>query len=147
MRARISVGRTLFSRHSIHPSEMDLAKEIMEFAKLTHLKDLLAKALPHGYQRMLGVAMALGADPRLLLLDEPVTGMNPAEMKMMIDLIRILQSRDITILLVEHNVKAVMDLCQRVLVLDFGRRIAEGSPEEIRRNEDVIKAYFGAETP
>jgi len=89
--------------------------------------------------------MALGAQPKVLLLDEPVTGMNVNEMKMMADFIKMLQSQGITILLVEHNVKTVMNLCQRIVVLSFGYKIAEGFPDEIRRNKDVIKAYLGAE--
>jgi branched-chain amino acid transport system ATP-binding protein len=95
---------------------------------------------------MLGVATAFGAEPSLLLLDEPLTGMNADEIKAMIDLIKDLQlKRAISLMLVEHNVKTVMDLCQRIIVLNFGRKIAEGSPDEIRRNKDVIEAYLGKE--
>lgn len=146
MKSSMNLRPMLFSSSSIPESEMSRANEILEFAKLTHLKDHLAKSLPHGYQRILGVSMALGAEPRVLLLDEPVTGMNLDEMKTMTDLIRTLQSKGLTILLVEHNVGTVMDLCPRIIVLNFGRKIAEGSPDEIRRNKDVIEAYLGAET-
>ena len=144
MRARI--WRALFSRFRIPESEVKRASDILEFAGLAHLKDLKAGELPHGHQRMLAVAVALGAEPELLLLDEPVTGMNLDEIKAMTDLIRSLQStRGITVVIVEHNVRTVMDLCQRVIVLNFGRKIAEGSPDEVRSNEDVIEAYLGRE--
>lgn len=137
----------LFSRSYIPESEIKRASDILEFTGLTSLKDYKAGDLPHGHQRMLAVAIALGADPELLLLDEPVTGMNLDEIKAMTDLIRALQStRGITVVVVEHNVRAVMDLCQRVIVLNFGRKIAEGSPDEVRSNEDVIEAYLGRET-
>ncbi|MFC2047169.1 ABC transporter ATP-binding protein [Chloroflexota bacterium] len=141
-----SVGKALFSRSRVPKSELVRAQEILEFTGLTHLKDYMAGDLPHGNQRVLGVAIALGADPELLLLDEPVTGMNLDEIKMMVDLVRALQSeRGITCVVVEHNVKTVMDLCQRVVVISFGRKIAEGTPDEVRRNEDVIEAYLGRE--
>lgn len=145
MKSNIGLKQTLFSTSAFPRSEMDRANEILEFAKLTHLKNHLVKSLPHGNQRMLGVSMAWGAEPKVLLLDEPVTGMNVNEMRVMGDFIKILQSRGITVLLVEHNVKTVMNLCKRIIVLNFGWKIAEGSPDEIRRNKDVIKAYLGAE--
>ncbi len=141
-----SVGAALFSRSRVPESEIRRANDIMEFTGLTHLKDYKAGDLPHGNQRVLGVAIALGADPELLLLDEPVTGMNLDEIKMMVDLVKALQSeRGLTVMVVEHNVRTVMDLCQRVVVINFGKKIAEGTPDEVRRNEDVIEAYLGRE--
>ncbi|MBW1802260.1 MAG: ABC transporter ATP-binding protein [Deltaproteobacteria bacterium] len=119
------------------------ALEILEFMGMASLKDELAANLPHGYQRILGIAMALATNPRLLLLDEPATGMNPNETENMIRLIRQIRDRGITIILVEHDMKAVMDLCDRIVVLNFGRKIAEGLPEEIRENNAVIEAYLG----
>ena len=140
------VGKGLFSRSAIPESEMKRANDILEFVGLSHLKDCDAGDLPHGHQRVLEVAIALGADPELLLLDEPVTGMNLAEINQMTELIKSLQStRGITIVIVEHNIKAVMELCERIVVINFGRKIAEGSPDEARRNEDVIEAYLGRE--
>lgn len=121
------------------------AIEVLEFMGLTPLKDELAANLPHGHQRILGVCMALATPPKLLLLDEPVTGMNPTETQNMIDLIRQIRERGITIVLVEHDMKAVMDLCDRIVVLNYGQKIAEGLPEEIRENQEVIEAYLGRE--
>jgi len=144
---RSSVGRALFSRSGFPESEISRARDILELTGLASLKDLIAGELPHGHQRLLSMAIALGAEPELLLLDEPVTGMNLDEIKTMTDLIRALQStRGITIVVVEHNIRTVMELCQRIIVINFGKKIAEGSPDEVRRNEDVIEAYLGRET-
>lgn len=121
------------------------AIEILEFMGLASLKDEIAANLPHGYQRILGVCMALATHPKLLLLDEPVAGMNPTETQNMINLIRKIRERNISIVLVEHDMKAVMNLCDRIVVLNYGRKIAEGRPEEIRKNKEVIEAYLGKE--
>jgi len=119
--------------------------EILGFMGLESLKDELAANLPHGHQRILGVCMALATNPKLLLLDEPVTGMNPEETQTMIDLIRQIRDRGVTIVVVEHDMRAVMNLCDRILVLNYGRKIAEGLPEEIRDNKEVVEAYLGKE--
>lgn len=121
------------------------ALEILEFMGLASLKDELAANLPHGHQRILGVCMALTINPKLLLLDEPVTGMNPNETENMIHLIRQIRDRGITIVVVEHDMKAVMNLCDRIAVLNYGRKIAEGLPKEIRENKEVVEAYLGKE--
>lgn len=121
------------------------AHEIVEFMGLGDFKEELAWNLPHGHQRSLGVAIALAADPKLLMLDEPVTGMNPTETQHMTDLIRKLRDEwGMTILLVEHDMKVVMGLCDKVSVLNFGEKLAEGLPDEIKNNEGVIEAYLGA---
>ena len=121
------------------------ALDVLEFMGLTPLKDELAANLPHGHQRILGVCMALATPPKMLLLDEPVTGMNATETQNMIDLIRQIREKGITIVLVEHDMKAVMNLCDRIVVLNYGQKIAEGLPEEIRENKQVIEAYLGRE--
>lgn len=121
------------------------ALEILEFMGLASLKEELAANLPHGHQRILGVCMALTTNPKLLLLDEPVTGMNPNETENMIHLIRQIRDRGITIVVVEHDMKAVMNLCDRIAVLNYGRKIAEGLPKEIRENKEVVEAYLGKE--
>jgi branched-chain amino acid transport system ATP-binding protein len=119
------------------------AMEILDFMRLSHLKDEVASSLPHGHQRSLGIAMALAATPELMLLDEPVTGMNPEETEATMGLIRRIRERGVTILLVEHDMRAVMGLCERITVLNFGEKITEGTPDEIKENEQVIEAYLG----
>ncbi len=119
------------------------AMEILEFMGLAAVKDELAMNLPHGHQRILGVCMALATNPRLLLLDEPVTGMNPGETQTMMNLIRQIRDKGITIVLVEHDMRVVMNVCDRITALNYGRKIAEGRPEEIRENPAVIEAYLG----
>ena len=121
------------------------ALEIVEFLELGPLKDELALNLPHGHQRALGVAIALATEPKVLMLDEPLTGMNPVEKEHMIGLIRKLHDSGITILMVEHDMKSVMGLCLHISVLDFGKLLAEGPPEEILANPDVVEAYLGGE--
>jgi branched-chain amino acid transport system ATP-binding protein len=121
------------------------AMEILEFMGLASLKGETAQDLPHGHQRVLGICIALATNPTLLLLDEPVTGMNPGETLTMIGLIRQLRDRGIAIVMVEHDMKAVMSLCDRITVLSYGKKIAEGLPEEIRGNKEVIEAYLGRE--
>lgn len=119
------------------------ALEILEFMDLISIKEELAGNLPHGHQRLLGICIALTANPVLLLLDEPVTGMNPKETETTLGLIKQLRKRGITLIVVEHDMKAVMSLCDRIVVLNYGQKIAEGLPEEIRENRSVIEAYLG----
>ena len=107
------------------------------------LRDRVVKTLPHEQQRMVEIARALAMRPRLLMLDEPAAGMNPSEADQLVARIRGLRDRGITILLVEHNMPIVMRLADRITVLNFGRKVAEGTPEEIRTNPAVIEAYLG----
>jgi branched-chain amino acid transport system ATP-binding protein len=119
--------------------------EIIEFMGLEGVKDQLAGSLSHGHQRALGVSIALACNPRLLLLDEPVTGMNPTESAEMVERIKSIRAQGITVILVEHSMEVVMNVCDRITVISYGRKIAEGPPEEIRANPEVIEAYLGRE--
>jgi len=122
------------------------ALETLEFVGLGQYANELAISLPHGRQRLLALAIALASQPRLLLLDEPVTGMNAIEIETMLSMIKELKVRKgITCIIIEHNLKAVMGICERIAVLHFGIKIAEGSPEEIVENPAVIEAYLGKE--
>jgi branched-chain amino acid transport system ATP-binding protein len=107
-------------------------------------KNVLAKELPHGYQKMLGTARALAVTPTLLLLDEPIAGMNLDEIDFTLNSIKKIHEQGVTVVLVEHNMQ-IMDLCDRIVVIRFGHKIAEGSPKEVMENKEVIQAYFGAE--
>jgi branched-chain amino acid transport system ATP-binding protein len=119
------------------------AEETLELVGIGNLADAQAGSLAHGHKRMLGIGLALMCEPKLLMLDEPLAGMNIAEVDDTLELIRRLWEGGLTILLIEHNMRAAMSVCQRFLVLSFGRRIAEGTPEEIKNNPEVVKAYLG----
>jgi branched-chain amino acid transport system ATP-binding protein len=128
--------------------EIEFAKsadEILEFLGLTGLRDEQASSLPQGHLRALGIAIGLATNPRVLLLDEPFAGMNHDETMHAVDLVRGVRDRGVTVMLVEHDMPAVMKISDRIVVLNFGQQIAEGTPEEIQRNEKVIEAYLGVE--
>ena len=138
------VGAILGTSRAIEDAARDKALEILDFMGLAGRKDEITLNLPHGHQQALGIAVALATDPQLLLLDEPFTGMNPEETAHMMELVQNVRDRGVTILLVEHDMQAVMGLCEKITVLNFGRLLAEGSPAEIRANDDVVEAYLGA---
>ncbi|ADI03095.1 ABC transporter ATP-binding protein [Syntrophothermus lipocalidus] len=122
------------------------ASKYLELLGLLEKKDELAKNLPYGDQRRLEIARALATNPKLVILDEPAAGMNPQETQELMKLILSLRDEfKLTILLIEHDMSLVMGLCERILVLDYGRTIAEGRPEEIKNNPRVIEAYLGEE--
>ncbi|MDP6683947.1 MAG: ABC transporter ATP-binding protein [Desulfobacterales bacterium] len=144
---RIGFLESIFRTSKYHEKEehiVERAMEIMQFAGLWEVKDVPAKSLPHGYKKILGIAIALAARPKLLLLDEPLCGMNAAEVVRTNTLIRKAWESSITLLLIEHNMKATMSLCQRIVVLSFGMKIAEGPPQQIKKDRKVIQAYLGA---
>lgn len=117
--------------------------EILEFVGLSHRADVVASGLSYGEQRLLGIAIALAADPRLLLLDEPAAGLNPSETETFMEIVRRIRDRGVTVLLVEHDMRMVMTISDLIVVLNHGRIIAEGPPEAIRKDPDVIRAYLG----
>ncbi len=120
------------------------AMELLSLFGLEDIRDQRAGNLPYGQQRKLEILRALASDPKLLLLDEPAAGMNPTETKELMEVIRSIRDQlGVAILLIEHDMSLVMEVCERLYVLDYGTLIATGSPDEVRKNEKVIKAYLG----
>jgi branched-chain amino acid transport system ATP-binding protein len=135
----------LNTRRKRRVEEETLAKtaEILKFIGLEEKKEAIAGSLPYGDQRILEIGIALAANPKLLLLDEPSAGLNDSETRSMKDLIQKMREKSITIFLVEHDMKLVMGISDRIVVLNFGKKIATGTPEEIKNNPEVIRAYLG----
>lgn len=147
--SRVGFTEIFLRRGSNRSKEMGLHKnafEILQSVGLDQHSEELAINLPHGKRRLLGLAIALAAQPQLLLLDEPLTGMNAEEVEAMMAMIRVLRDeREITSIVVEHNLRALMTLCDRIVVMNFGAKLAEGLPGEIVENPAVIEAYLGTE--
>ena len=119
------------------------AMEILEFTGLASQKDKIAGNLSSGYKKVLAISITLATNPKLLLLDEPATMLSPDKVEMIMELITKVRSTGTTVVIIEHNMKAIMDYCARIVVLAYGGKIAEGSPQEIRENKEVIEAYLG----
>ncbi|MDE0311030.1 MAG: ABC transporter ATP-binding protein [Caldilineaceae bacterium] len=134
------------SQQSEERAAREYALELLEFVDLSGREGVVSTNLPYGDQRLLEVARALGSQPSLLLLDEPAAGMNPSETDRMMELVhRLRDEKGITVFLIEHDMKVVMSISESVAVLDYGEKIAEGTPEEVRANARVVEAYLGPE--
>jgi len=119
------------------------AIELLEFLNIIHLKDQIAKNISYGQQKLLDMGMVLMSKPKLIMLDEPMAGVNATLGKEIAERLIELNRRGCSFLIIEHNMRVIMNLCHRIVVLDYGKKIAEGSPEEIQNDEQVLAAYFG----
>ena len=119
--------------------------ELLRFVGIADRANEVARNLPYGYQRRLEIARALGTEPKLLCLDEPAAGFNPAEKEQLLKLIKAIRDQGYTVLLIEHDMRLVMGVTDRIVVLEFGRKIAEGTPAEIQDNPAVVAAYLGVD--
>lgn len=143
------VFSAIFRTPAYKNEEKDLYRKSMELLERVELKEYAGEKagnLPYGKQRKLEIARALATEPQLLLLDEPAAGMNPHESKELVEFIRQIKKEfNVTVFLIEHDMKVVMEICERIVVLDYGKTIAKGKPEDIKNNPEVIRAYLGVD--
>jgi branched-chain amino acid transport system ATP-binding protein len=140
-----NVTASAFCRVNTIKEAQKLASEAIEFCGLEHYKDQRAKGLPIGLRKRLEITRAVATQPELILLDETAAGLNPKELDQAIKLIKEINRRGITIIIVEHIMKVIMTISNRILAINYGRPIAQGTPEEVSRNPEVVKAYLGEE--
>ncbi|WP_322097139.1 ABC transporter ATP-binding protein [Pelagibius sp. Alg239-R121] len=148
LRSRASLAGFYWASRTAKEDEAQFresAEEILNYLGIGHVGNEIARNLPHGYLRALGMAIGLAAQPKLLLFDEPFAGMNHEETQQAVKQVYGIRDRGLTVLLVEHDMPAVMKISDRIVVLNFGQKIAEGTPTEIQDNEQVIEAYLGRE--